>query len=582
MNINNFKKKYSGSILILVFVLMLGFLLRIYNINWDGSCCQHPDERAIIIFTLPLSFPKNINDFLLPTSTLNPHFFAYGNLPLYLLKGASSIAAGINPELITYSKMDLVGRGISVLADVITIFIIFKITLLLFDKKTALFSAFIYSVSVLPIQYSHFYTADILLTMLITITLLRIVKFYKNPGVINAVIVGIVFGASLATKISAIPILISIAAALLADFLFIFLRSPHKPKNWFPHIPHILKKLATEGVLIVTASITTFVILEPYALIDFKTFIAQNIQQAQMTRDAYVFPYTLQYVGKIPFLYEIKNIFFWGLGPAISMIALFGIINLSLVFKKMPQAKKVEISIIMVFFILYFVTVSKFAVGWMRYMLPVYPIFAMLSGIFLSRTYQRIKNLKLSLFILSFTILIFIILVWPISFMSIYTKTNTRIESTNWVNKTIPAGSSLTHELWDDTVPMENQNQYNIIDLGLYDQPDNLIKWDSLNEKINKSDYIVIASNRLYIPIQKLSDCSRYKVCFPLASKFYAELFAEKLGFRKVAEFTSYPTIPVLNYIIKDDSADESFTVYDHPKIMVFKKDGVVNKIPIL
>jgi len=41
-----------------------------------------------------------------------------------------------------------------------------------------------------------------------------------------------------------------------------------------------------------------------------------------------------------------------------------------------------------------------------------------------------------------------------------------------------------------------------------------------------------------------------------------------------VAEFTSYPHIKIGSKQLEiiDDKADESFTVYDHPKIMIFKK----------
>jgi hypothetical protein len=59
---------------------------------------------------------------------------------------------------------------------------------------------------------------------------------------------------------------------------------------------------------------------------------------------------------------------------------------------------------------------------------------------------------------------------------------------------------------------------------------------------------------------------------YPLTSGFYQDLFAGKLGFTKVAEITSYPTIPVFNIPISDDSAEEAFTVFDHPKVLIYKR----------
>lgn len=75
-----------------------------------------------------------------------------------------------------------------------------------------------------------------------------------------------------------------------------------------------------------------------------------------------------------------------------------------------------------------------------------------------------------------------------------------------------------------------------------------------------------MSSNRLWGSIPKVPEK------YPIAAKFYKDLFSEKLGFKKVAEITSYPTIPILNILLPDNTADKSFTVYDHPKVIVFKK----------
>jgi hypothetical protein len=95
---------------------------------------------------------------------------------------------------------------------------------------------------------------------------------------------------------------------------------------------------------------------------------------------------------------------------------------------------------------------------------------------------------------------------------------------------------------------------------------------------IDRSQYIIIASNRLYVPLQRIAEnCEKWKIgisrCPNNANEYYKKLFSGELGFEKVVEFENYPRIPFLNIPINDQSADESFTVYDHPKVIIFKKN---------
>ena len=81
---------------------------------------------------------------------------------------------------------------------------------------------------------------------------------------------------------------------------------------------------------------------------------------------------------------------------------------------------------------------------------------------------------------------------------------------------------------------------------------------------LSQSDYINVTSNRLYGSIPRIPQ--RY----PMTTEYYRRLFAGDLGFKLVATFTSYPTLGP--WVIVDDRAEEAFTVYDHPKVLIFKK----------
>jgi len=63
---------------------------------------------------------------------------------------------------------------------------------------------------------------------------------------------------------------------------------------------------------------------------------------------------------------------------------------------------------------------------------------------------------------------------------------------------------------------------------------------------------------------------------YPITSRYYQLLFGGQLGYQKVAQFTSYPSL--FGIKINDDKSEETFQVYDHPKVMIFKNKKKLNR----
>ena len=564
--INKTLHRFSKSQLILALILLLGFFLRIYNINWDSNSQMHPDERAIVMSTLSLNFPDSFTIFLSPDSPLNSHFFAYGGLPLYLLRITGAIAGSISADFNQYGGIQIVGRFLSALADIGTIFIIYKIAKKTLGSKIAIFASLAYSLFVFPIQTSHFYAVDILLTFFITLTLYRCIKYIDKPTFLNTILLSLSFALATSTKISAAVLLLPISLA----FVFSHWKTIDKKKILNSLIKPINLKFLFSKLLFFVSFLFFNFIFQPYAFIDYKSFFGRTLFESQMTKDPYVFPYTLQYVGKIPYFYEIKNAALWGIGPFMFILLCTGLILLTFKIRKEINKKAL---VLVSFALIYYLIVGRFAVGWMRYMLPLYPIFAICVGYSAHFFLTKIKSIgHPPLRICVQSIFIIFLLTWPFSFMQIYTRPNTRIQADLWINENVPSGSTIAIEHWDDRLPITGQAKYNFEELPLYEIPDDRTKWEGVVASLIRADYIILASNRLYTPLQKLNDCKKFKKCYPLTSQYYGDLFSGRLKFKKIAEFTSYPTLPILGIQFPDQSADESFTVYDHPKISIFKK----------
>lgn len=556
-------------------IFLLAAALRLYQVNWDQNYHMHPDERAIVLTVLKLSFPTSPQAFFSASSSWNPKFFAYGSLPFYLLSVLGTQLAIFNQLWATYDGFTILGRYLSAFFDLGTLVFIFLLTKRLLTARYALIASFFYAISVLPIQLSHFYAVDTPLTFFTTGTLYFLIRYYERLTVRSVIAIGIFFGSALATKISAALLMVSIGSALAADYFLLFLRQPHKPEHYLPHLPLFLSRFLIHLLLIIAISTVIFLIFEPYALIDLKTFLSQTIEQSHMTKSAFTFPYTLQYVNKVPYLYESKNIVLFGQGPILSFFTFAGILMLSLhaMVKKKHGAWAKEF-ILVIYFWTYVIIVGSFAIGFMRYMLPVYPILCIAGAFFISQGasyFPRLSKPPVS-YVLG-VVVIFVLLLWPLSFLHIYRTTNTRIQATNWITASIPQGSTLAIEHWDDALPLYDQAKYTTLTLPLYDQ-DTPEKWAAIREQLKQTDYIILASNRLYTPLMKLTQCNKLPVgrCYTETARYYQQLFDGTLGFSKIADITSYPTLPFTSYEINDQGADESFTVYDHPRILIFKK----------
>ena len=118
---------------------------------------------------------------------------------------------------------------------------------------------------------------------------------------------------------------------------------------------------------------------------------------------------------------------------------------------------------------------------------------------------------------------------------------------------------------------------------------DNLEKLDRFISTLKETDYILIPTAHQYSQITRVPE--RY----PLTTLYYRELigcpedkditwcyrvakpgqFKGRLGYDLVAVFEDYPTLGSI--VINDQSAEEAFTFYDHPKTMIFKKNKDFN-----
>ena len=205
----------------------------------------------------------------------------------------------------------------------------------------------------------------------------------------------------------------------------------------------------------------------------------------------------------------------------------------------------------------------------MRYFIVIYPFLALISGQFLADHIGNFVKKKLRL-----SLIVVFLLFYPLSFATIYFRPHTRVAASRWIFENIPPKSVLACEHWDDCLPLSinncNPGVYEYTqNLPLFD-PDTSQKWRKLVKLLEKTDYIILSSNRLYGSIP------RVPLKYPISAQYYESLFNACLGFKKIKEFSSYPCFIVHGLVklcMMDDFADETFTVYDHPKVIILKNE---------
>lgn len=140
---------------------------------------------------------------------------------------------------------------------------------------------------------------------------------------------------------------------------------------------------------------------------------------------------------------------------------------------------------------------------------------------------------------------------------------------------------------WDDTLPLRIDGTdplgsiYQLVNLELF-EPDSETKRERMLQVLDQADYIVISSNRAYDAMPRLP------LRYPMTTAYYQALFdcpsqlittcaypanpplKGPLGFELVSMFESYPNLGPIT--LPDDTAEEAFTVYDHPKVLLFEK----------
>jgi len=525
-------------------------VLRFHGLDWDGGIGAHPDERFMVGVAESLHWPDRLNPFDMAPS------FAYGHLPLYVL----ALIGG----LIQTGDLLLVGRVMAALFDLGTVTLTFALGRRVYGEKIGLLGAAFVALMVLHVQQAHFYIADVSLVFFVLGALLFAVRLVGSGEPSDAWLAGVWAGLAVGTKFGAALLMLPLGAACAA--------SPVQSRGRWRY-----------GLECGVAAMIAFALTNPFVLISFSTFWRNVAEQVVIARGMLDVPYTRQFYGTWPYLYSIGQQLYWGMGWPLGL-AMFGGLACAIwqaVQKPPSQAEWVLLAWVVPGFTLIGVLHAKFP----RYLLPLTPLLALYAAHLFVVLRHRIGHLApfLICFCLASSFL------YCIAFVNLYRTPHPWQAASRWFYDYVPRGTIVAVEQWDHPLPL-NATGYDLRELPIFDD-DTQEKWTAMGEALAEASYIVIASKRGYATLARWSE--RYL----LTARYYRQLFAGRVGevgYEPIACFGRHPRLgslvlvdnPTANLdfslpelcrpegrvILRLGRLDESFVVYDHPQVVIWRR----------
>ncbi|MDX2165766.1 MAG: glycosyltransferase family 39 protein [Deltaproteobacteria bacterium] len=485
----------------LLAVLGLAAYLRAVGLDWDEDARLHPDERFLSMVEDKLAPVGSLEEYFdTERSSLNPNnrghaFFVYGNLPITLVQYLGQWFAQPDNDLdrrwfgtdltSRYSGVHLLGRGVSVVCDLLTTVLVFAIGLRLYGRGVGLLSAALYAGAVLPIQQAHFFTVDAIATLFATLAFWLAVRASSGARWSDDILFGLALGAGLASKLSILPVALLLVLSLVVR---LSVQREARPAQRDPAADRRQRaagyvRAALSLNLAFLMALLAFRILQPYAFLP--TYAgtqhsgdvgARVIRQVVDVVGARINPDWREQMGKLrnlqsgaddsppnhqwatrtPIGFAWLNLVRFGLGWPLGLTAWLGwawALVEGVRGRSQSWRHVLPVAWVGVFF-------AWYGAGWvmsMRYLLPLYPILAVLAAWALLRItapqldasrpeatpapiWRRVLGSAAIAVVLGST------WAYAYAFTRIYTRPHPRLAASRWIYEHIPADVTLTLE----------------------------------------------------------------------------------------------------------------------------------------
>jgi hypothetical protein len=528
-------------------VIVVGAYLRLAGTNWDEGANLHPDERHMMFV---------VSDTQRGLDALKP-----GELPHLAVVIAAQLSGTAG-----WPQVLLLARSMGAILDSYTILAVFLLASAVSRNGVAsIVAAALYAFSPMAIQQSNFFMVDAWLTsagawcLVASTMLLRADS--KRQAAIWALLSGASAGLALACKIPGLAftgvfVVSAVAGALLSRGKI------GKGGLLLVLVVGLLADFATLRL----ASPFTFQGPGVFGLAPTQAYIDGFVTMSGLVLDI-GFPPAWQWIAGYSVLHALVDVAIWGLGPPASLALVTG--TALLLLKRpayWPSFIPAAVSVV-AFFTYYLVG----PVSALRYVLPAFPGLCVIAAAPFALAARSRRTVVASL------VLVVAAGIWGHGMFTLHTSTNSRVAASRWLWATTAKGTAVANESrWDDGLPVPvilpgqqehtgsgHDGHFTFLSLDM-EYPDTPAKAHHLAATLDQADLVVMSSERMRRPILNLADR------FPLSAAYYRLLSSGALCFERA--YRDQRGYPVLGRKVNDQSAQETWSVYDHPTVEIYRK----------
>jgi 4-amino-4-deoxy-L-arabinose transferase-like glycosyltransferase len=424
-------KRINGKSILSSAILLIALSLRIWGVSYDLPYIYHPDEP----------WPIRIGHQMLITGDLNPHFFDWPSLVIYvnlfvqaiyyslekILSLGKSVVTNPLVELtmgVTYSPEPIVvllGRLVTVGIGVGTVAVTMSMGKQLSrDLRVGLLAGIMIAASPTNVSLNRFITPDSYATFFITLTGLASIFIFQQGKTWAYIIAGICLGLAVSSKYnSGLIVIMFLAGHFLRTGLSGY-------KDYRLYLALFLGGLA-------------FVAVTPYALLDFPEFYAGFLSTGKH--------YSTGHPGMDGNTLNWYLDYMWQTGGIIYALAILEIMH-----GIYSRSKKTIL--LSIFPVLYFVFISCFIVRNDRTFLPVTPFLFLLASLLLTDLWNKANKLQpkvvrllsiwgiVCLFIIGLSLLTFKTVANTIRLTTVNSRETARI----WIDNNLQTGDHIAIE----------------------------------------------------------------------------------------------------------------------------------------